>query len=97
MSATNQEKNFDYQEELPADKAQTLASLKTYNKNPPDQTERHLREICQKSWNIFPHGCIGHWLFLDCAITSLPEYPAIIERIKAGNVLDAGCAFGYAL
>lgn len=31
-------------------------------------------------------------------ITSLPEYPAIIERVKSGDVLlDAGCAFGYVL
>lgn len=35
---------------------------------------------------------------MDCVITSLPEYPAIIERLKRGDVLlDAGCAFGYVL
>ncbi|CAG8195048.1 unnamed protein product [Penicillium salamii] len=114
---TNPDNSFDYDEELPTDRAQTWTLLETYSKIPPDQIETHLKDIVsphltsqheenppanwyqrQKAWNVFPYGCIGHWLFLDCVITSLPEYPAIIARVKAGDVLlDAGCAFGYVL
>ncbi|CAG8047608.1 unnamed protein product [Penicillium salamii] len=95
---TNPDKSFDYNEELPTDRAQTWILLETYSKIPLNQIETHLKDIRQKTWNVFPYSCIGHWLFLDCVITSLPEYPAIIARVKAGDVLlDAGCAFGYVL
>lgn len=52
----------------------------------------------ERGWKIFPYGCIGRWTFLDCVITSSPEYSNILERLKSGDVfLDAGCAFGYVL
>ncbi|KAK9849687.1 hypothetical protein MYU51_013165 [Penicillium brevicompactum] len=95
---TSPDKSFDYNEELPADKAQTWTLLETYSKISSSQIETHLKDIRQKAWNVFPYGCIGRWLFLDCVITSLPEYPTIIERVKSGDILlDAGCAFGYVL
>ncbi|KAH8809369.1 methyltransferase domain-containing protein [Xylogone sp. PMI_703] len=95
---TLEQRNHDYQEELPADRAKTWSLLESYSKIPPDEIESHLRAVREKAWKIFPYGCIGRWLFLDCVITSLPEYPDVIERVKSGDVLlDAGCAFGYVL
>lgn len=59
-------------------------------------TDLHLQR--ERGWKIFPYGCIGRWTFLDCTITSSPEYSNILERIRSGDVfLDAGCAFGYVL
>lgn len=59
-------------------------------------TDLHLQR--ERGWNIFPYGCIGRWTFLDCTITSSPEYSNILARIRSGAVfLDAGCAFGYVL
>ncbi|KAJ5572711.1 hypothetical protein N7450_009695 [Penicillium hetheringtonii] len=88
--------SFDYYEELPADKERVWSLLKTYNHIPANEVERHLRDIREKGWKVFPYGCISHWIFLDCVITSSPEYSNILECLKPGGVLlDAGCAFGY--
>lgn len=90
--------SFDYYEELPADKERVWSLLKTYNHIPANEVERHLRDIREKGWKKFPYGCISHWIFLDCVITSSPEYSNILECLKPGGVLlDAGCAFGYVL
>ncbi|KAM4055329.1 methyltransferase [Hirsutella rhossiliensis] len=87
-----------YQEELPANKAKAWSLLKSYSKIPPNEIESHLRAVREKARKVFPYGCIGRWLFLDYAITTLPEYPSIVQRIKSGDILlDAGCAFGYVL
>lgn len=90
--------SFDYYEELPADKERVWSLLKTYNHIPANKVERHLRDIREKGWKVFPYECISHWIFLDCVITSSPEYSNILECLKSGGVLlDAGCAFGYVL
>ncbi|KAF3071719.1 Methyltransferase trt5, partial [Trichoderma lentiforme] len=62
------------------------------------EVEDHLRDIRDRAWKVFPYGCIGRWLFLNCVITSSSEYSHILKRLEAGEVLlDAGCAFGYVL
>ncbi|PON28818.1 hypothetical protein TGAM01_v201926 [Trichoderma gamsii] len=91
-------KTLDYYEELPDNKERIFNLLQSYSKIPVDKIEDHLRDIRDRAWKVFPYGCIGRWLFLDCVITSSPEYPRILKRLEAGEVLlDAGCAFGYVL
>lgn len=97
-SLTEKERLRRYREELPPDNAKAWRLLESYSKIPHDEVEAHLRATRAKAWNIYPYGCIGRWRFLDLYITTLPEYPAVLERLKAGDtLLDAGCCFGYVL
>jgi ubiquinone/menaquinone biosynthesis C-methylase UbiE len=51
-----------------------------------------------KAFAIFPYPCIGRWRFLDLYVTSTPQYPTLIERLKGGDsLLDVGCCFGHIL
>lgn len=43
----------------------------------------------------FPYPCIGQFRFLDLSISSAPQYPEILQRVKDGQkLLDVGCCFG---
>lgn len=49
-----------------------------------------------KAFSVFHYPCIGRWRFLDLYITTAPEYPQILARLKAGEkLLDVGCCFGH--
>ncbi|KAG0650565.1 Methyltransferase trt5 [Hyphodiscus hymeniophilus] len=85
----------------PGEKLGALARelLEDYSKVSPEEVESHVKNIRDEAWDIFPYPCIGGFRFLDLAIATTPEYPAIIERLKTGNetFLDLGCCFGQEL
>ncbi|KAK4445053.1 hypothetical protein QBC34DRAFT_473200 [Podospora aff. communis PSN243] len=72
--------------------------LQHYSHIPPDQIEPHLRAIRDRAFAIYSYPCLGRWRFLDLYITTLPIYPSLLARIKAGAVfLDAACCVGQVL
>ncbi|KAH8893969.1 hypothetical protein GQ53DRAFT_745374 [Thozetella sp. PMI_491] len=85
-------------EELPSNMEKATKILVEYGHIPPEEVEPHLRALRQKAWAICPYPCIGQWRFLDFYITTRPEYPEILRRLKSGETfLDAGTCFGYVL
>ncbi|KAF3767036.1 hypothetical protein M406DRAFT_222626, partial [Cryphonectria parasitica EP155] len=72
--------------------------LRTYSNIPENEVESHLRVIRDKAFGVHPYGCIGKWNFLDLYMPDVPQYPEVVERVKAGEVLlDVGCCFGAVL
>ncbi|KAF2452252.1 hypothetical protein BDY21DRAFT_408479 [Lineolata rhizophorae] len=72
--------------------------LEKYSGIPPDKVKSHVMEIRDKAFAITPFPCIGRFHFLDLSIHTLPAYPEILARARAGQtVLDIGCCFGQDL
>ncbi|KAK3689345.1 hypothetical protein B0T22DRAFT_528349 [Podospora appendiculata] len=90
-----------FQQDPPADRAKLEKAwrlLEGYSRIPADVIEPHLRAVRDKAWAIFPYGCLGRWRFLDMYITTLPEYPELLTRTRAGaTLLDCGCCLGQTL
>ncbi|KAK0611622.1 hypothetical protein B0T14DRAFT_390477, partial [Immersiella caudata] len=72
--------------------------LQHYSHIPPDRIEPHLRAVREKAFAVYNYPCLGRWRFLDLYITTLPIYPSLLARVKAGAVfLDAACCVGQVL
>ncbi|PMD34357.1 hypothetical protein L207DRAFT_497724 [Hyaloscypha variabilis F] len=87
-----------YQKDLPDDRtnfAKAWKLLEEYGHIPPEDIDAHVIAV---AYSIFHYGCLGGWRFLDLYLTTAPEYPDIIARLKAGDkLLDLGCCFGHIL
>lgn len=69
--------------------------LETYSKVPSDEVVKHVVDLRNEAWEIFPYPCIGQFRFLEPGITDLEEYNEVIKRLSQGQtLLDMACCFG---
>ncbi|KAJ9638842.1 hypothetical protein H2201_004632 [Coniosporium apollinis] len=84
-----------YIKELENVSEQAQKLLEEYSGIAPDRVVPHILEVRERAWDIFPYPCIGQFRFLDLSISSAPQYPEILQRVKDGQkLLDIGCCFG---
>lgn len=77
--------------------------LNTYSTPPRSSADAHppansTASQREQAFAVFNYPCLGRWRFLYLYITTLPQYPELLERTKAGAVLlDAACCVGQVL
>ncbi|KAF4161518.1 hypothetical protein CNMCM6936_003359 [Aspergillus lentulus] len=76
------------------------AILKGYSNIEPDKVLAHVKDVRDRAFAVLqcPYPCVAKFMFLEPAISTLPCFDAIVERVKEGQkLLDMGCAFGQEL
>lgn len=72
--------------------------LENYSHVPPEEVIPRIIETRDKIWDVFPWPCVGQFRFLDLSLSQQPSYPAIMQRLVAGDrLLDVGCCLGQDL
>ncbi|KAK3068548.1 hypothetical protein LTR53_013791 [Teratosphaeriaceae sp. CCFEE 6253] len=92
-------RNVDwYYKDLPDVYPAARELLEQYSGIPPADVKEHIIGIREKAWDIFPYPCVGGFRFLDSTLSTLPQYPEVLSRVKSGSkLLDLGCFFGQEL
>ncbi|RAH43524.1 class I SAM-dependent methyltransferase [Aspergillus brunneoviolaceus CBS 621.78] len=85
-----------YQPDLAQVKEPARTLLAEYSKIPEEKIIKHVKEVRDRAFAVFPYPCIGSFRFLDITICASPAYPEILSRLKTSDetYLDLGCAMG---
>ncbi|KAJ5606344.1 hypothetical protein N7510_009125 [Penicillium lagena] len=80
---------------MPSMAPESIELLEHYAGVSKNDMEKHIYSIRDEAWDIMPYPCIGAFMFLTLRLCALPEYPALLSRLKNGHTfLDLGCCFG---
>jgi SAM-dependent methyltransferase len=72
--------------------------LENYSGLSPGDVFKHVVEVRDEAWKIFPYPCIGQFRFLEAGLTDCEEYGEVIERLQKGQkLLDMACCFGQTI
>ncbi|OJJ07624.1 hypothetical protein ASPVEDRAFT_155429 [Aspergillus versicolor CBS 583.65] len=76
----------------------TAQLFREYSAIPQEEIVKHIQDIREKAWDIYPYPCIGIFRFIDFGAYFCPVYPDVLKRLAAGQtLLDLGCCFGQDL
>ncbi|CAI7631519.1 unnamed protein product [Penicillium discolor] len=74
------------------------ALLEGYSNIEPEKVLAHVKDVRDRAFAVYPYPCVAKFMFLEPAISTLPCFNAIVQRVKEGQkLLDMGCAFGQEL
>ncbi|MCJ1478663.1 hypothetical protein MMC13_007344 [Lambiella insularis] len=77
-----------------------VALLEGYAGLAPDEVEKHIYEVRDTAWSIFPWPCIGSFWFLELGLSTHPIYPELLARLSTApstTLLDLGTCLGQDL
>ncbi|RDW56962.1 hypothetical protein BP5796_13029 [Coleophoma crateriformis] len=87
-----------YRKDLPSDISEMRKVLEEYSGIPPDSVDKHVKEVRDKAWEVYPYGSVGMFGFLSLNMPNFKVFPEILERVKSGEkLLDIGCCFAQEL
>ncbi|KAI1149982.1 hypothetical protein F4825DRAFT_428327 [Nemania diffusa] len=97
---------------LPAELESTRALLEEYSGIPADDVDRHVYEIRDRLWDVYPYACVGHFRFASLEFAADIYYQQALARLLSAQetetassspggditrLLDVGCCVGQVL
>ncbi|GAW13796.1 hypothetical protein ANO14919_031860 [Xylariales sp. No.14919] len=97
-----------YMHTLPADVEATRTLLEEYSGIPAEDVDRHVYEMRDRLWDIYPYACVGRFRFLSLEFTMDAYYQVALFRLLRAQtesesddnetrLLDVGCCVGQVL
>ncbi|KAL2274280.1 hypothetical protein FJTKL_03534 [Diaporthe vaccinii] len=83
-----------YTHEAPKLQPEFRELITNYTNIQPQDVEKHVQTVREKAWRVAPFPCVGSYLFAELALSKLPAYPAILNRLKSDPssvYLEVGC------
>ncbi|KAK8051163.1 hypothetical protein PG993_002548 [Apiospora rasikravindrae] len=90
----SKDKSVGYYEAFSSVPSDARDLLETYSGIAADEVDAHVISIRDKAWDIYPYPCIGQFRFLNLTLYKQPSYPAMLERLKAGEARYLEIGFG---
>ncbi|KAH8654973.1 hypothetical protein BGZ60DRAFT_495568 [Tricladium varicosporioides] len=73
--------------------------LESYSGIPAAKVEKHVYEMRETAWAVFPFPCIGEFWFLTLGLSNHPKYDILLARMTSTPtaLIDIGTCFGQDL
>ncbi|KAI1429680.1 hypothetical protein F5Y12DRAFT_330481 [Xylaria sp. FL1777] len=97
-----------YMHTLPADVESARTLLEEYSGIRAEDVDRHVYQMRDELWEVYPYACVGRFRFLSFEFTADAYYQAALFRLlqaqtesepddKETRLLDVGCCIGQVL
>ncbi|TGJ79556.1 hypothetical protein E0Z10_g9200 [Xylaria hypoxylon] len=98
-----------YMHTLPADVEPARALLEEYSGIPADDVDRHVYQMRDRLWDVYPYACVGRFRFVSLEFTTDAYYQVALFRLLRAQtesesdennktrLLDVGCCVGQVL
>ncbi|KAI0185551.1 hypothetical protein EV127DRAFT_348011 [Xylaria flabelliformis] len=93
-----------YMHALPADVEPTRALLEQYSGIPAKDVDRHVYQMRDKLWDVYPYACVGRFRFASLEFATDAYYQVALFRLLQAQteddetrLLDVGCCVGQVL
>ncbi|TRX91667.1 hypothetical protein FHL15_007449 [Xylaria flabelliformis] len=93
-----------YMHALPADVEPARALLEQYSGVPSKDVDRHVYQMRDKLWDVYPYACVGRFRFASLEFAADAYYQVALFRLLQAQteedetrLLDVGCCVGQVL
>ncbi|KAI0545151.1 hypothetical protein F4679DRAFT_562234 [Xylaria curta] len=93
-----------YMHALPADVEPARALLEQYSGIPAKDVDRHVYQMRDKLWDVYPYACVGRFRFASLEFAADAYYQVALFRLLQAQteddetrLLDVGCCVGQVL
>ncbi|KAI1743026.1 hypothetical protein F4680DRAFT_410820 [Xylaria scruposa] len=93
-----------YMHALPAEVEPTRALLEQYSGIPAKDVDRHVYQMRDKLWDVYPYACVGRFRFASLEFAADAYYQVALFRLLQAQtqddetrLLDVGCCVGQVL